>query len=101
MLSTTLRVLRMAWRCVVADKPLEMRTSQRLASAQAYFERNLDRLLAEFPGEYVAIVDDAVVFHNHDLGEVTKHVYTQYKQRPIFIERVEPAEEILLPSPTS
>jgi hypothetical protein len=68
-----------------------------MSAAQAYFERNLDWLLEKFPGEYVAIVDDAVVFHDRDLGEVTKQAYTQYKQRPIFIEKVEPLEDIELP----
>jgi hypothetical protein len=100
MLSTGLGVLRMAWHRIASDQPLGMRANPRLAAAQAYFDQHFDQLLEDFPGEYVAIIDDTVVSHDRDLAKVTKDVYTQYKQRPIFINKVEQPEEIALPSPT-
>lgn len=75
-----------------------MGSERQLRRARAYFNEHLDELLKKFPGEYIAIIEQEVVFHHSDLGNLTRKVYREYKQRPIFIEKVEPPQEIALPA---
>ena len=72
--------------------------SANMRRAQNYFDQHLDELLAQFPGEYVAIIRESVVLHDRDLGEVTRRVYREYKERPIFIEKVEEPQAVAAPA---
>lgn len=40
---------------------------RQLKRAQAYFNEHFDEFLREFPGEYVAIIQDEVVYHQETL----------------------------------
>ena len=67
---------------------------RKLQKSQNYFQQHLDELLQRFPDEYVAIIEEEVVYHHPDLGALTRHVYSNYTQRPIFMNKVEPEHEI-------
>lgn len=67
-----------------------------LISKKAYND-NFDKLLEFLPGMYVAFIEKSLVAFHQDLGVLTKGVQGSFKQRPIFMTKVEaPREKWLL-----
>jgi hypothetical protein len=71
----------------------------RLRRAQRWFNKNLPELLKTHPEEYIALLDaDVMLAHGLDLGVVSREAYTSTRKRPIFIEKVEPQHDIVVPT---
>lgn len=60
------------------------------------FNQNFDRLVEFLPDHYVAFIDDRLVLFHDDLGVLVERAYGAFEQRPIFMRRVEPEEEIFI-----
>ena len=54
-----------------------------------WYERNRSRLLARYRGEYVAVVDKAVVDHDRDFAALAARVFARHGDRPVFAPRVQ------------
>ncbi len=57
-----------------------------------WYERNRRRLLTQYRGEYVAVVDRAVVDHDRDFSALAERVFARHGGRPIFAPRVQELE---------
>ena len=57
-----------------------------------WYERNRRRLLARYRGEYVAVVDRAVVDHDRDFAALAARVFGRHGGRPVFTPRVQEQE---------
>ena len=55
----------------------------------AYYQENRDRLLKEYGGRYVAIVDRTVVDSDDEFETLAKRVYATHGYRPIVMTQVE------------
>jgi hypothetical protein len=60
-----------------------------LRDAQAWYQRNRRRLLARHLGEFVAVVDRAVVDHDRSFSDLAERVFARYRGRPVYIPRVQ------------
>src|SRR5262249_11571135 len=58
----------------------------------AWYRRHRSTLLRQYSGEYVAIVDGAVVDHGRDFSALAARVFTRFGNRNIYMPRVEAAE---------
>jgi hypothetical protein len=59
---------------------------------KVWYERNRRRLLARYRGEYVAVVDRAVVDHDRDFSALAARVFARHGGRPVFAPRVQESE---------
>jgi hypothetical protein len=57
-----------------------------------WYERNHRRLLARYRGQYVAVVDRAVVDHDRDFSALAARVFARHGGRPVFVPRVQEGE---------
>lgn len=57
-----------------------------------WYERNHGRLLGRYRGEYVAVVDRAVVDHDRDFSALAARVFARHGDRPVFAPRVQEKE---------
>ena len=60
-----------------------------------YFARNLDSLLKDFDGSYVAILEDSVIDSDAEFSELAARVYGRYGYREIFMPRVQEGPELV------
>jgi hypothetical protein len=58
----------------------------------AWYRKNLPELLRRYRGEYVAIVEAAVVDHARDFGALAARVFTRFGNRSIYMPRVQTGE---------
>jgi hypothetical protein len=58
----------------------------------AWARENRAALLRRYRGEYVAIVDSAVVDHGRDFGELAARVFARFGNRSVYMPRIEAAE---------
>ena len=54
-----------------------------------WYEHNRRALLARYRGEYVAVVDRAVVDHDRDFSALAGRVFERHAGRPVFMPRVQ------------
>jgi hypothetical protein len=67
---------------------------------QRWFERNRERLLRKYVGEYVAIVGEAVIDHDTDFEPLAERVFASQGVRDIFMPLVsagQPAARVRSP----
>lgn len=57
-----------------------------------WYERNRRRLLARYRGQYVAVLDRAVVDHDRDFAALAARVFGRHGGRPVFVPRVQEKE---------
>jgi hypothetical protein len=57
-----------------------------------WYERNRRRLLARYRGEYVAVVNRAVVDHDRDFSALAERVFARHAGQPVFAPRVQGSE---------
>lgn len=65
-----------------------------------WYRNHRPNLLRRYPGEYVAIVDEAVVDHGRDFGTLAARVFARFGNRNVYMPRVqtgEPAARIRSP----
>jgi hypothetical protein len=60
----------------------------------AAFEEQLPRMLEEFPGEYVAILDGEIIDHRTKWEELFKATRERYPDRFVFLEHVVPKSKV-------
>jgi plasmid stability protein len=57
-----------------------------------WYGKHRAKLLRRYRGEYVAIVDAAVVDHGRDFGALATRVFTRFGNRNIYMPRVQAGE---------
>jgi hypothetical protein len=53
-----------------------------------WYERNRERLVREYAGEYVAILDNAVIDHDPDFEDLAERVFAREVGRNVFMPQV-------------
>ena len=66
---------------------------------KAYYEANLDRLLAKYEGMRIAIMDDAVVDSDVSPQELGRRVYSKYGYREIYMPEVRKEKRVVYVRP--
>jgi plasmid stability protein len=66
-----------------------------LAADIAWYQRNRSKLLRRYRGEYVAIVDGAVVDHDRDFSTLAARVFGRFGNRSIYMPRVQRDEAVV------
>ena len=56
----------------------------------AAFEKHLSRMLREYPGEYVAILDGEIVDHKQTWEELAESTHQRFPDKFVFLEKVIP-----------
>jgi hypothetical protein len=59
-----------------------------LSKEVRWYERNLERLVREFGGEYIVVVDGAVVDHDADFEALAERSFAKYGARNLFMPLV-------------
>jgi hypothetical protein len=59
-----------------------------LSKEVRWYERNRERLVREFGGEYIAVVDSAVVDHDADFEALAERSFAKYGARNLFMPLV-------------
>jgi hypothetical protein len=59
-----------------------------LSQEMRWYERNRERLVREFDGEYIAVLDNAVIDHDFDFEALAERVFAQHGCRDLFMPRV-------------
>lgn len=67
-------------------------TADDLDRDMAWYRQNRSRLLRQYGGEYVAIVDEAVVDHARDFGALATRVFARFGKRNVYMPRVQATE---------
>ena len=92
----------------VADSLARALQNQTQSSEQAddlsreirWYERNRERLLPEYAGEYLAILDNAVIDHDPDFEDLAERVFARDVGRNVFMPQVAATPRSLrVPSP--
>ncbi|HEY2732423.1 MAG TPA: hypothetical protein VGI70_00480 [Polyangiales bacterium] len=60
-----------------------------LSAEMRWFERNRDRLRRDYEGEYIAVIDDAVIDHDLEFDALAQRVFARAGARNVFMPRVE------------
>jgi aspartate-semialdehyde dehydrogenase len=76
----------------VDGRKMEEREFER---AKDYYRENFERLVAEYEGQFVAVIDDRVVDSDVDFSELAERVYGRFGYRDIYMPRVSREHEIL------
>jgi plasmid stability protein len=66
-----------------------------LADDITWYQRNRAKLLRRYRGEYVAIVDGAVVDHDRDFSALAARVFSRFGNRSIYMPRVQRDEPVV------
>lgn len=71
-----------------------------LEQARAFYRANREKLLSEYEGKYVAILDGRVIDSDADFSHLAERVYRREGVRDIFMPRVQEDPEVVnIPSP--
>ncbi|MBI4288131.1 MAG: hypothetical protein HY671_06885 [Chloroflexi bacterium] len=80
-----------------SGKPEEL---DQFEQARSFFEANRGRLLTQYKGKYVAILDGEVVDADEDFSLLAERVFRREGVRDIFMPRVQEGPEVVnIPSP--
>lgn len=79
-------------RALAADGDPRERSDDDLRDSMQWYEKNRARLRRRHAGEYVAIVDGAVIDHDHDFEALATRVFARIGVRPVFMPRVQAGE---------
>lgn len=63
-----------------------------LRESMRWCERNRRKLLSRYRGEYIAVVDRAVLDHDRDFEALAARVFARPGGRPVFMPRVQEEE---------
>jgi len=92
---------------LVVEWVVEKMGETELVEADTAFEREIDafnalkpELLAQYPGQYVAIYQGQVVVNGDNRLALVKEVYSQFGEVPCYVEKVtlEPLRRVRMPS---
>ncbi|HKU39476.1 MAG TPA: DUF5678 domain-containing protein [Polyangiales bacterium] len=71
-----------------AQRESDADASADLSREQRWFDRQRDKLVREYAGEYVAIIGNAVVDHDADFEALAERVFAKHGARSIFMPLV-------------
>lgn len=60
----------------------------------AWYRVHRAKLLQRYSGEYLAIIDAAMVDHGPDFGELAERVFARFGSRSVYMPRVQAAEPV-------
>ena len=92
---------------LVVEWVVEKMGETELVEADTAFEREIDafnalkpELLAQYPGQYVAIYQGQVVVNGDNRLALVKEVYSQFGEVPCYVEKItlEPLRQVRMPS---
>ena len=68
--------------------------------AKKYFQENKAQILEKYRGDFIAIVDNAVVDHAKEFSELARRIYEKFGYQTIYMPFVESEPRVLtIPSP--
>ena len=80
-----------------AKKPLNsLNHSNIMKDAFEYFRAHLVDIMANYEGEYIAIIEDDIVAHGRDAKKVYSSAKEKFPQRTVFLGQVPRKEAIIL-----
>jgi len=65
------------------------------AAAKAFYEKNKPRILSEYRGRYIAIVDDTVIDSDPDYSALAERVFAAHGVRSLFMPLVQEASKAI------
>lgn len=81
-------------------KSKRLKENIQFKEAQAFYETNRRRLVAEYKGKYIAILDGRIIDADADFSSLTERVFRQEECRDIFMPKVAEGPEVVnIPSP--
>lgn len=81
-------------------KSKRLKEQTQFKEAQAFYETNRRRLVAEYKGKYIAILDGRVIDADTDFSILAERVFRQEGCKDIFMPRVAEGPEVVnIPSP--
>ena len=87
----------------VANTPGEEaqpRDYEKFQEAKKYFQENRTQILEKYTGNFIAILDNAVVDHDRKFSELAKRIYEKFGYQTIYMPFVESEQRVLrIPSP--
>ena len=66
-----------------------------LGPAMAWYRSNRARLLRQYRGSYVAIIDGAVIDHDEDFSALASRVFREMGERPVFMPKVGEEKDVV------
>jgi hypothetical protein len=70
------------------QRPSAQEPADDLSKEVRWYERNRERLVREFGGEYIAVVDSAVVDHDADFEALAERCFSKYGAHNLFMPLV-------------
>ena len=64
-------------------------------ASQRWFQRNRERLRRRHPGEYVAVVKNAILDHDRDFDTLASRVFATIGVRPVFMPHLGVASAVV------
>lgn len=81
---------------IVAEKPLNsVNHPNIMKDAFEYFRTNLVAIMANYEGEYIAIIEDNIVAHGRDAKKVYSSAKEKFPRRTVFLGQV-PRKEVMI-----
>jgi hypothetical protein len=65
-----------------------------LARSMAWFERNRSRLLARYPEEFIAILEDRVLDHDADFDALARRIFEQVGRQTVYMPHLGRAKAV-------
>jgi len=75
--------------------PVRDHVSEQLSAERDWYETHKAELLAQYPGEYVAIVKHEVLDHDHAFDLLARRVFKRVGRQPIFMPKCVPGERVV------
>jgi hypothetical protein len=72
----------------VSDQGAEIAQVDALSREMRWYERNRERLVAEFDGEYIAVVGNRVIDHDEHFEALAERVFAREGAHEVFMPRV-------------
>ena len=67
-----------------------------MKDAMEYFKTHITDIVAEYEGEYVAIIEDDIIAHGIDAKKVYKEAKTKFPKMVVFLGQVPRKEAMIL-----
>jgi hypothetical protein len=75
--------------------PFHDQVPEQLTSEQDWYETHKAELLAQYPGEYLAIVKQEVLDHDHAFDALARRVFERLGRQPVFMPRCVSGERVI------
>lgn len=75
--------------------PFHDQVPEQLSAEQDWYEAHKAELLAQYPGEYLAIVKQEVLDHDHAFDALARRVFERLDRQPVFMPKCVPGERVI------